>query len=265
MRRRLVTLLVPLLLLAAGAPAVGDASTASTASAASAVAPLPVGTHVDYQLGGARDVPRTVGIVVRDRRAEPIGRYDVCYVNGFQTQPDETAFWRRHADLVLHSGGRPVVDSAWGEWLLDIRSATKRAALARIVGAWIRGCAARGFEAVELDNLDSFTRSRRLLTASQTIAYARLLVDAAHEAGLAVGQKNLGAWDGRRVGFDFAVAEECGRYRECVDYVRHYGRRVLAIEYRATDFAWTCRHYGPGLPVELRDLDLTPGGVHRWC
>jgi hypothetical protein len=118
---------------------------------------------------------------------------------------------------------------------------------------------------VEYDNLDSYTRSHHLLTSAQTVAYARLLTRAAHDVGLAVGQKNLASWDGRRAGFDFAVAEECGRYRECADYVAHYGRRVLAIEYRQADFAWTCAHYGPRLPVELRDLDLTPGGVHRWC
>jgi len=31
-------------------------------------------------------------------------------------------------------GGRPVVDSAWGEWLLNIRTPRKRVRLARIVG-----------------------------------------------------------------------------------------------------------------------------------
>jgi hypothetical protein len=123
----------------------------------------------------------------------------------------------------------------------------------------------RGFAAVELDNLDSYTRSHGLLTRRQAVAYARLLVGAAHDAGLAAGQKNLTDFDGRTVGYDFAVAEECGRYRECASYVAHYGRRVIAVEYRRSDFDWTCAHYGASLPVELRDRDLTPGGVHAWC
>ncbi len=97
------------------------------------------------------------------------------------------------------------------------------------------------------------------------MAYARLLVRRAHDAGLAVGQKNLAGFDGTKVSYDFAVAEECGRYRECASYVRHYGRRVLAVEYRRRDFRWTCRHVGARLPVELRDLDLSPTGVRRWC
>ncbi|MBI2244634.1 MAG: endo alpha-1,4 polygalactosaminidase [Nocardioides sp.] len=230
------------------------------------VTPLPTGTDVDYQLGGAAEVPDHVGIVVRDRTDSPAdGRYNVCYVNGFQTQPDQRRFWKRHWRLVLKDGGEPVEDEAWGEWLLDVRTEAKRVDLARVVGRWVRGCAADGFDAVEYDNLDSFTRSHRLVARRQALAYARLLVRAGHRAGLAVGQKNLAGYDGTAIGYDFAVAEECGRYRECASYVRHYGDRVLAIEYRRADFRWTCAHVGDRLAVVLRDRDLTPTGVHEWC
>lgn len=233
---------------------------------AAAVTPPPTGTDVDYQLGGNRAVPDHVGIVVRDREAKPApGRYNVCYVNGFQTQPHERPFWRRHRGLVLRQHGRPVVDEAWGEWLLDLRTRAKRERLAGIVGRWTRRCARDGYDAVEFDNLDSFTRSHRLLTRRQAIAYARLLVRGAHRAGLAAGQKNLAGFDGTRIGFDFAVAEECGRYRECASYVRHHGDRVLVIEYRKKDFRWTCKRYGDRLAVVLRDRDLSPTGVRRWC
>jgi hypothetical protein len=238
-----------------------------TAAPSVAVTPPPSGTDVDYQLGGAARVPAHVGIVARDRTERPArGRYNVCYVNGFQTQANEKRFWRHHSHLLLRDGrGRPVVDEAWGEWLLDVRTAAKRQRLAAIIGRWTRGCARHGFDAVEYDNLDSFTRSHHLLRRGQALAYARLLVRAAHRAGLAAGQKNLAGFDGTRIGYDFAVAEECGRYRECGSYVRHYGRRVLAIEYRRRDFRWTCHRYGDRLPVVLRDLDLSPRGVRRWC
>ena len=230
------------------------------------VTALPVGTDVDYQLGGTASAPDHVGIVVRDRQAAPLaGRYNVCYVNGFQTQPQERRFWRRHPGLVLREDGRPVVDAAWGEWLLDLRTTAKRERLAAIVGRWTRGCARAGFDAVEYDNLDSFTRSHGLLTRRQAVAYAALLVRAAHDAGLAVGQKNLAGFDGTTIGYDFAVAEECGRYHECAAYVRAYGTRVLAIEYRAADFRWTCEQFGDRLAVVLRDRDLSPRGVHEWC
>ena len=110
---------------------------------------LPVGTDADYQIGGVRAVPARVGIVVRDRAAAPVpGRYNVCYVNGFQTQPDEARFWRARPGLVLREGGRPVADEEWGEWLLDLRTSAKRERLARLVGRWTRGCARDGFDAV---------------------------------------------------------------------------------------------------------------------
>ena len=170
---------------------------ALAAPATADVDPPPVDTDVDYQLGGATAMPAHVGILVRDRRAAPAdGRYNVCYVNGFQTQPDERGFWKKRMRLVLKRGGRPVVDEAWGEWLLDIRSQAKRRALARIVGRWTERCANDGFAAVEYDNLDSFTRSHGLLERRHAIAFARLLVRRAHAADLAVGQKNLAGFDG---------------------------------------------------------------------
>jgi hypothetical protein len=40
---------------------------------------------------------------------------------------------------------------------------------------------------------------------------------------------------------------------------------VLVIEYRRQDFAKTCAAYGDRLAVVLRDRDLTPDGVRRFC
>lgn len=252
-------LLLPLVIAPIGSGSV-------TPPAQATVRALPVDTDVDYQLGGSRPVPEHVGIVARDREAAPlVGRYNVCYVNGFQTQTNEHKFWRQRKALILHRHGRPVTDEAWGEWIFDIRTAQKRQRLARIVGRWAQRCAEAGYDAVEFDNLDSFTRSRGMLTRAKALVFAEKLVRAAHRAGLAAGQKNLAGFDGTGIGYDFAVAEECGRYRECNAYVRYYGRQVLAIEYRAADFARTCQRHGADLAVVLRDPQLSPDGVHRWC
>ncbi len=242
------------------------ASMVSPASA-SAPTPPPTGTDFDYQLGGKAPLPANVGIVVRDRSAKPAKHaYSICYVNGFQTQPDEKRFWRHgHPRLLLREDGRPVKDEVWGEWLLDIRTPAKRKALARIMGRWVKGCAKHGYRGVEFDNLDSFTRSHHLLKAKHAKKYARLLVRAAHRNGLAVAQKNWAGWDGTTVGYDFAIAEECGRWRECRAYVDDYDDQVLVVEYRRRDFRFTCRHWGDRLAVVLRDVDLTPDGVHDYC
>jgi hypothetical protein len=226
----------------------------------------PTGTDWDYQLGGARPVPAHVGIVERDRLASPVaGKYNVCYVNGFQTQVEQKRFWRRHWPLVLKDHHKPVVDSVWGEWLLDTRTTAKRKALTRLMGRWTDRCARDGFDAVEYDNLDSFSRSHHLLTRADNKVYAARLVTRAHDAGLAAAQKNWAEWDGTSVGFDFAVAEQCGQYRECGSYVDHYGDHVLAVEYHTKAFRRTCAHWSDRIAVVRRDVDLTRHGVRRWC
>ena len=234
---------------------------------AAGVEPLPSASNVDYQLGGAYAPAKGVGIVVRDSTAPPVpGAYNVCYVNGFQTQPDARSFWRKRPGLVLRRHGNPVVDPGWpDEWLLNISTAAKRKRLATIVGRSITGCAAAGYQGVEFDNFDSFTRSRGMLKARHANAFARLLVRAAHRAGLAAGQKNRASYDGRRLGFDFVVAESCGRWNECADYVAHYGNQVLAIEYRRSDFRRACAQIGARVPVVLADRELSVGGPRAWC
>lgn len=252
----------------AGAVGLGFALGAAPAPADGAgVAAPPVGVRADYQLGGARPVPAKVRIVVRDRRERPMrGRYNICYLNAFQTQPGARRWWRQqHPELLLRDHGALVVDGVWGEFLLDTRTERRREALARIIGRWIDRCAADGFAAVEFDNLDSFSRSHQRIRPRDNRALARLLVARAHRAGLAAGQKNWASWDGSRIGFDFAIAEECARYRECGAYAGHYGRRVIAIEYRDADFARACRHWSPRLSVVRRDRSLRPGGERRWC
>lgn len=201
-------------------------------------------TGVDYQLGGAYPLPTGVGIVVRDRsEAPPPGAYGICYVNAFQTQPGTTRWWRaKHPGLVL-----PVKDAAWDEWLLDTR---KPRALVKLVGRWIDGCAADGFQAVEPDNLDSWTRSKGMLTRADNVRYAKLLIRRAHAAGLAIAQKNAASLAGRRL-FDFAVVEQCQRYRECARFTRAYGGQVIEIEYRRRDFEAACA--ARTIPIVYRD------------
>ena len=68
----------------------------------------------------------------------------------------------------------------------------------------------------------------------------------------------------QRIGFDFAVAEECGRYRECGAYRRLYGDHVLAIEYRRRDFRRTCATVGDQISVVLRDRAVTAPGSRTY-
>jgi len=219
---------------------------------AAAVLVPPVNAGFDYQIGGAYPLPAGVSVVSRDWRDRPAGDYAVCYVNAFQSQPEEP--WPR--SLVL----RRFEDPGWpGESAIDISTARKRTRATRFVGRRIRRCAAKGFKAVEFDNLDSWTRYPRApFKRADTIAYARRLIRRAHRAGLAAGQKNTPQLHG--VGFDFAIAEECARYRECGRYRRQFGDHVLAIEYRRRDFRRACRTVGASVSVVLRDVDVSRPG-----
>ncbi|MEU6129010.1 endo alpha-1,4 polygalactosaminidase [Saccharopolyspora sp. NPDC047091] len=228
----------------------------------------PVGGVHDYQLGGAYPPPAGVTVVTRDSTAEPVpGLHNICYVNGFQTQPADRDLWlEQRRDLVLSGpDGEPVIDPDWpDELLLDTSTEQHRTRLAEIIGATVADCAARGFDSVELDNLDSYTRSDGALDADDNLTFARLLVDAAHGAGLAVAQKNapdLGVRGKDEAGYDFAIAESCHRWTECADYTEHYGGLVLDIEYaddlRGT-FPEVCADPETPATTTLRDHDLVP-------
>ncbi|ASR36185.1 hypothetical protein BAY61_15540 [Prauserella marina] len=237
---------------------------------------FPAGAPFDYQLGGGYRPAPAVRLVVRDSTAEPAPNvYNVCYVNGFQTQPAHRSLWlREHADLVLRDRlGAPVADPEWpGELVLDTSGEDKRQRIATVIGEVIAGCARAGFDAVELDNLDSFTRSAGRLSAADNLALAAGLVRTAHANGLLAGQKNAAELSDRareEAGFDFAVAEECLAYRECAAYTEVYGDRVIDIEYPDTlaePFAEACARDDAVAATILRDRPLLAPGEpnHRY-
>ncbi|RCG21459.1 hypothetical protein DTL70_18740 [Streptomyces diacarni] len=236
-----------------------------TREAAKGMQRPPARAGFDYQIGGGYPSPSGVRVVSRDRgdSAQP-GKYNICYVNAFQAQPDALDWWQRHHPRLLLRGedGEPVLDREWDEALFDLTTAERREALARLVGRWIDGCADKDFQAVELDNLDSYERSGGRLGHADNAAFAALLTRRAHRAGLAAGQKNAAELLPRRarMGFDFAVTEECGQYDECEQYAAAYDDRVLDVEYGAKGLAAACRQWGDQISVVRRDLDVLPEG-----
>ncbi len=233
----------------------------------------PLDGGFDYQLGGPYEPPTNVMIVSRDRTAPPApGLYNICYVNGFQIQPDEAAMWQaEHPDLILRDdNGQPIIDVEWNEMLIDVSTAAKRDQVAAIVGGSITGCADAGFDAIEIDNLDSFTRSGGHLVETDAIAMMARFSETAHGRHLAIAQKNASDLVARHaeLGTDFAVAEECNQFDECDVYRAGYGDHVLVIEYQRAAFTTGCGAF-PSLSIVLRDLELVtpgdPGYVYDGC
>ncbi|MQA76471.1 MAG: hypothetical protein GEU88_19460 [Solirubrobacterales bacterium] len=278
--RRVLAGFPALAVLALVALGCGSERPSSPAAAASYGAP-PANGGFDYQIGGDYPLPRGVTVVSRDwfsgdAAEEPT--YSICYVNAYQTQadepgvdrPDERSNWPR--GLVLNELGD---DPHWGgEYLVDISTASKRRRAARWLGQMIDACARKGYEGVEYDNLDSWTRfdgtpleDEVPFGKREAIAFARLLAARAHARGLAVAQKNtveITRGQARGVGFDFTIAEECARYRECDAYRRVYRDRMIAIEYRRLFFNQACRMIGDEVSVVLRDRRVSRPGSRTY-
>lgn len=180
-------------------------------------------------------------------------------MNAFQAQPGAEGDWA--SDLLLRdSAGKVVYDEDWGEALLDVGTDAKRKRIADKIGALIDSCHTKGFQAVEPDNYDSYTRSGNRLTANNAQAFIKLLSARAHADGLAIAQKNTSELAANRTanGLDFAVAEECGTYDECGDYTSAFGSNVIVIEYTDSGRSKACRSWGSTLSIVQRDVDVSP-------
>ncbi len=235
----------------------------TSGSPTSAVVLPPANGDLDYQLGGAYEPPAGVDVVTRDRTEAPApDLYNVCYVNGFQTQPDESQFWLdENPDLLLRDdSGQPRVDPEFpDEFILDTSTQERREQLVDIVGDWISGCADDGFQAVEIDNLDTYARFDDALDEDSAVAYARALTDSAHARGMPIAQKNSAELLGRRseTGFDFAIVEQCNEFDECDDFVEAYGDQIYVIEYDHAAFTAGCNDF-PNVSIVFRDVELAP-------
>jgi hypothetical protein len=246
---------------------------ASVTAASTTVTKPPANGQYDYQIGGAYKPDAAVKIVDRDRTSKPAaGFYNVCYINAFQSQAEDARWWKRHhPHLLLHDAkGHLVEDPGWpGEYMLNTATKHSRAKLAKVEDRWLDGCKNKGFDAIEPDNLDSNTRSHHLLTQTDDFAFAKLLIAHAHAVGLAIAQKNSAGHTklGAKIGFDFAIAEECQVYDECQRYTKHYGDLVYEVEYTDNALKYykkACRARGEQISVILRDRDVTPRGNRHY-
>ena len=133
-----------------------------------------------------------------------------CYLNAGAYED-----WRpdKHLFPAIVLGDR--LDPEWvGERWLDIR---RRDLLLPIMAQRMRLCAEKGFDAVEVDNIDGYdNKSGFPLMAGDQARYNIALATLAHINGLSIGFKNdLGQAADLEPYFDFAVVEECLKYNEC--------------------------------------------------
>ncbi|MBM7115506.1 endo alpha-1,4 polygalactosaminidase [Archangium primigenium] len=127
------------------------------------------------------------------------------------------------------------------EWWLDHRkSAVRTVMAARLQLARDKGC-----DAVEPDNVDAYSHDSEInctdqacwgITANDQLAYNRWLADTAHAKCLGIALKNdIDQVAQLASSFDFAINEECQRYKECGVYKTSFlaqNKAVFNAEYR---------------------------------
>ena len=131
-----------------------------------------------------------------------------------------------------------------GEKWLDIRRIDL---LAPIMRARLDLCAAKGFEAVEPDNIEVLGNDTGFpLTYEDQLSYAKFLAEEAHMRGLAVGLKNAPAMVADALPFfDFAITEDAFHF-QWIDKMLPFiesGKPVFAAEYTDmdVDFSRACK------------------------
>jgi hypothetical protein len=189
------------------------------------------------------------------RRLHGLGRKAICYVDAGAWES-----WRpdahRFPPEVLGKVNPEWPDQRW----LDIRRIDL---LGPIMVDRLRMCARKGFDGVELDEIDGYTNDTGFpLTAGHQLTYNRFLARQSRRLGLAAGLKNevdqvraLVDW------FDFAVNEQCFQFRECRALRPFIAARkaVFHVEYRVARERFCPRTTRLGFSSMRKHLDL-----RRW-
>ncbi len=148
-----------------------------------------------------------------------------------------------------------------GERWLDISQINH---IAPVMTARLDLCAQKGFDGVDVDNLDGYTNDTGFeLTADNQLAYNRWLAEEAHQRGLAIGLKN----DPEQVhdlvaSFDWIITESCfyEGWCELVTPFLEADKPVFAVEYtdngmRLEDFCDQAADLSIDALLKHRDLN----------
>lgn len=166
------------------------------------------------------------------------GLHAVCYLSAGtweRYRPDADEFPKA---VIGAKNGWP------GERWLDVRELQKGDSVLRsIMDDRLDMCAAKGFDMVELDNVDGYTNHTGFpLTGADQLFYNATFANDAHDRGLSVLQKN----DNEQIPkllpyFDAALNEQCNQYHECttkqngdygLDQYVDAGKAVFQAEYK---------------------------------
>jgi hypothetical protein len=179
------------------------------------------------------------------------GRKVICYVNVGTWEN-----WRSDAGQFPSSvlGG----GNGWpGEKWLDIRQIS---VIGPIMQARFDMCKAKGFDAIEPDNIDGYSNSTGFpLSYQDQINYNTLIAQQAHALGLSIGLKNdLGQVADLLPHFDWALNEQCFQYGECsalTPFIKA-GKAVFEVEYGGQTSQFCSQANAMNFNAMLKNLNL---------
>ncbi len=237
----------------------------------SASAPI----HFHWMIGGngfsSGDIlPNQSGLAVYDIDGEnstaadvaaihAAGAIAVCYVDVGTLESGRSDYNQFPSSVV----GPPVQGWPGENWLL-VTAANQQVILPLMEARFKNWCQAKGFDAIEPDNLDAFNNG---VTVSQTdnLAYDLAIGQLAHSISMSIGLKNLmtdlsaSQYPTFLSNFDFAINEQCYEYSECDAYTAAgsfipAGKAVFDVEYNVSPDCSNAN--GAHLNAQKTDLDL---------
>jgi hypothetical protein len=229
--------------------------------------------HFHWMIGGftkADILPNQVGAVVYDVDGEnstsadvaaihAAGAIAVCYVDVGTLEKGRSDYSQFPSSVV-----GPAVAGWPGEnWLL-VSAANQSVILPIMKTRFQNWCLAKGFDAIEPDNIDGWTNISNISQADN-LAYDLAIGQLAHALPLSIGLKNLatdlsGSELSKFVGaFDWALNEQCYENNECDAYTQTgsflpAGKAVFDVEYNTSP---NCTQANSAhMNAQLTDLDL---------
>jgi len=217
-----------------------------------------------WQLTGKLDLDLQTDVVDIDLH---VGQSVVDYYHGKDTKVicyisvGSYENWRPDADHFPPEVLGKDYEGWSGEKWLDIRRIDL---LAPIMLARLDECTAKGFDAVEPDNMEIYTNDTGFpITYEDQLRYALWLAEESHKRGLAIGQKNAPDQTKDLVDvYDFAITEDAFYYGWAEDMMPYIqaGKPVFAAEYtdlpgEFENFCNQSKDLGFSTILKHRDLD----------
>ena len=189
--------------------------------------------QVVYDIDGASSTAADVAAI------HAAGAIAVCYVDVGTLEPGRPDFAQFPSSVV----GGPVQGWPGENWLL-VTAANQSLLLTLMQARFVNWCQAKGFDAIEPDNLDAWTNIKTV-TETDNVAYDLAIGKLAHALPLSIGLKNVmvdldpSQYASFLATFDWALNEQCFEYTECDAYTAAgsflpAGRAVFDVEYNVS-------------------------------